>query len=676
MTREDLIALLQKHEWRDVEFKEAQREVPRSAYETVSAFANTEGGHLVFGVRESGQEIEIVGVLNVDKVQNEFLTGLRQRDKISLVMDVGEELHSHQGADLLVFHVPEAHRSDKPVYLNGDIRRAFVRSGGSDMRCSERERNRFLMDAAADRYDGQPVEFKLETAFDAQSIQWYRATYERQPGNRSYDSLSDLDFLEQMGLLGEHGGNRLATRAAVLLFGTIPRFRQLLSRPVVDCQRYSFRREMADTGARWFDRLVIEENLISTWRTLIEWYDKLAEHPFRLDPATMLRDDTPPDYQAFREAMVNMVVHQDYAEQGRKAVIRHYPDQTVFWNPGDAFAADVDLWEPGEKEVRNPKLALAFRRIGLGENAGWGLRDVFRNWLNLGHVPPTITNDKRRKSFELALVRQPLVTDQQLGRLDELGVRPEDAPAGPRTRTLALACREQEMTFSQIRMVADLAAPEATAMVTELVAQALLEEARPGAYALTGHLRERLAGTDQVTHAERDLVTDPSRPTANLVTANTDQVTKCKTPTAQPAPKPSQTRPTGQSDHMGKPSPSTESGTETPPKTNMSTDQVRRPTTDLVTDRLTKLSDQQRRLIAACDTPKSLAELMALLGMTHRTHFRTRHLMPLLDENIIRMTNPHKPNAANQRYILTEAGVELRAIHFNAEQASRGRAEG
>ena len=83
------------------------------------------------------------------------------------------------------------------------------------------------------------------------------------------------------------------------------------------------------------------------------------------------------------------------------------------------------------------------------------------------------------------------------------------------------------------------------------------------------------------------------------------------------------------------------------------------------------LTDQQRRLIAACDTPKSLAELMALMSLTHRSHFRTRHLKPLLEMNIIRMTNPDRPNAANQRYILTEAGVGLRAFQFSAEQAGK-----
>ena len=675
MTRKELIALLEAHEWRDLEFKEARRGVPRSAYETVSAFANTEGGHLVFGVRQDGQDVQIVGVLDVDKVQSDFLTTVRQPEKVSVVLDVQEELHNFQDADLLIFHVPEAHRSDKPVYLNGDIRRSFVRRGGSDMRCSESERDRFLMDAAADRYDGQPVEFNLNTAFDAESLQWYRAVYEGRPGNRSYASLSDLDFLEQMGLLVERGGDRLATRAAILLFGTNPRFRQLLSRPVVDCQRYRSR-QTADNGERWFDRLVLEENLIRTWWALIEWYDKLADHPFRLDPATMLRDETPPDYHAFREAMVNMVVHQDYAVRGLHAVICHYPDQTVFRNPGDAFATDVDLLEPGEKEVRNPRLALAFRRIGLSENAGWGLRDVFRNWLQLGHVPPTLANDKRRKRFELSLVKQQLVTDQLLNRVDEMGLRLIDAPSGPYTRVFASACREREVTLAQIKMIADLPAPEATALARELVAQGLLEEAGPSTYALAAHLRERLAATDQATPTRHNMSTEGGWPIANLVTGQTDQVTKGRSSTAQPTLELGPTRLSGQSNPPEKPGPSIVSGHETATKNDMTTEHDRPPETDLVTGHVTKLNDQQRRLIAACDTPKSLVELMAIVGVTHRSHFRTRHLKPLLDDNIIRMTNPARPRAANQRYVLTEGGVGIRAFHFNAEQARKGREQG
>ena len=219
MEREKLIERLKGYEWTDIEFKEARSDVPKNAYETVSAFANTEGGHLVFGVRQAGEDFEVIGVLSVDKVQGDFLTALRQQDKISSILDIGGELHQQGDADLLVFHIPEASREEKPVYLNGDIRRSFIRKGGSDVRCSANERDRFLIDAMAQRFDGQAVEMNPDTAFDTGSIEWYRKAYESRPGNRSYADLPDLNFLDEMGLLVEQDGRRIPTRAAILLFG-------------------------------------------------------------------------------------------------------------------------------------------------------------------------------------------------------------------------------------------------------------------------------------------------------------------------------------------------------------------------------------------------------------------------------------------------------------------------
>jgi len=77
MNRDELMERLKGYEWNDIEFKEAQREVPNSAYETVSAFANTAGGWLAFGVRQNDGSHEIIGVVEVDRVQNDFLSTLR-----------------------------------------------------------------------------------------------------------------------------------------------------------------------------------------------------------------------------------------------------------------------------------------------------------------------------------------------------------------------------------------------------------------------------------------------------------------------------------------------------------------------------------------------------------------------------------------------------------------------
>lgn len=601
MTQDELLELLNAHEWRDVEFKEAKWEAPRSAFETVSAFANTDGGHLVFGVRKTGRNFEVIGVIDVDKVQNEFLTALRQRDRISVIIPVHEELHRLGDLDLLVFYVPEVHRSEKPVFLKGDIRQAFVRSGGCDVRCSENERNRFLVDAAADRYDSRLVDLDMSTAFDPESIKWYRAIYEGRPGNRSYATLSDLEFLSEMGLLVEEHGQRQPSRAAILLFGSNASFRQLLPRPVVDCQRFGLIRERADAGERWADRIVLDENLMRVWQSLVEWYQRSAERPFRVDPASFQRDDTPPDYRAFREAMVNLLIHQDYSDHTRKAEIRQYSDQTVLWNPGDAFAMGVDLLEPGEREVRNPRIVTAFRRMGLSENAGWGLRDVYRNWQQLGNVPPQISNDKAHKSFELLLNKEELLSEQQLLFQASLGVHLSDQQA----RAFAFVCRQKEVTLSELKAVTGLAGPDVVALADALVTQMLVKPLEPGRlYAIADHLRERFEAS---AHPQDHLSVEQ----ANLSTAQVPEVDK-----------------------------------------HLSTAQVRP---------LKELTETQWRIVEFCDLPRRLAEIMNYLGLTSRGYFKKHHLDPLLQSGVVGLTNPLNPRASNQKYVLTQAGVSLKA---------------
>ena len=613
MTQDELMELLNMYEWRDVEFKEAQRAVPRNAYETVSAFANTEGGHLVFGVKKSGLEMEVVGVLEVDKVQNEFLTALRQPDKISVVVEVREELSKYDDSDLLIFYVPEVHRSHKPVFLNKDIRRSFVRSGGSDIRCSDNERNRFLIDAAVERYDGQSVDFNLDTAFDSDSIKWYRTVYEGRSGSRYYATLSDTDFLNEMGLLVEEHGQVSPSSAAILLFGTNATFRQLLPRPVVDCQRFSLDRDRADVGERWIDRRVLDENLIRTWQALIDWYRKFADQPFRIDPASLQRDDVPPDYRAFRESMVNLLIHQDYSDHSRKADIRYYTDQIVFWNPGDAFATEVDLLEPGEKEVRNPRIVTAFRRIGLSENAGWGLRDVFRNWQQLGHVPPTIANIKGHKCFELILRKEELLSEQQILYQASLGVQLTDEQA----RVFAFGCREKAITLSQIKAVTGVAGPDAVKLADALVTKVLFRTIEAGRkYALAEHLEELFRQTDQAAD-------QPEVRGEDLVTAQVRS--------RQP---------------------------------DLSTAQVKKHSDDLSTGQLpplTKLSAIHWKIIELCDVPRRLSEILSALGVTNRGYFKEHHLDPLIQSGIVAMTNPEKPRASNQQYVITEAGAQLKA---------------
>ena len=77
MKKEELIQKLQDIEWEDFEVKEAKSEIPKNSWETVSAFSNTAGGWLVFGVKKEGKNYEIIVVEKPEKIEQDFTTVLR-----------------------------------------------------------------------------------------------------------------------------------------------------------------------------------------------------------------------------------------------------------------------------------------------------------------------------------------------------------------------------------------------------------------------------------------------------------------------------------------------------------------------------------------------------------------------------------------------------------------------
>ena len=600
MDRDELIDVLGKYEWSNVEFKEAAGAAPKSSYETVSAFANTDGGWLVFGVREHGGAFEIVGVVKVDKVQNEFLSTVRSGQKVSRAIDVVESMVEADGKTLLVFRIPESPRSEKPVYLDGDIRRSFIRRGAGDERCTLAEIERFLRDASDDRYDGQLLDaFDAEDFFDSDSVRWYRRTFdERNPGK--HQSLSDVEFLNEWGFVVEQGDRLVPTRAAVLVFGSPRHLRRILPRPVVDCQFIDSEFDSWSSDHRWNDRIVVEENLIQTWLALSERYMKHAERPFSVDAATLRRDDDPPDYISFREAAINLLLHQDYGDHGRKASIRFFRDRTVFWNPGDAFATTDELLDPTEKEVRNPAVVAAFRRIGLSEQAGTGVRAIFRNWQRLGHVPPVIVNDRARKTFDLRLLREELLSEEQRLLQAQLGVRLDEMQA----RLFAVACQEGSASLTDAKAVTGKTGPGAQKVLNVLVVQGLLRSLGGGdRYAVAEHLRNNGLATAQLGH-----------PTGDQALEGAEELV---------------------------------------------TDQPGLLADNLVTPLLTKLTSEQRKIIELCEVARKQADLMNELGFTHRTFFRRKHLEPLVRAKLICMTHPHERNHPEQAYVVTEAGLGL-----------------
>ncbi|MCG8549037.1 MAG: hypothetical protein MI799_01395 [Desulfobacterales bacterium] len=298
------------------------------------------------------------------------------------------------------------------------------------------------------------------------------------------------------------------------IFGQNGYLRGLLPRPVIDCQRYLFHHDDYSTGERWHDRTICDYNLVQSWLAVQEWYYRFAEIPFEIDPKTLQRKDIPQDYTAFREAIINMLIHQDYADHSRKAEICHFIDLTKFWNPGDAFTQVKDLLEPGEKETRNPILVTAFRRIGFSESAGWGLRDVFKNWRDLGRVPPEIRNDKSKKVFELTLQNEILLSEEQIKIQKKIGV---DLPE-KESAVFAYACRKKQISIYNIRDILGITLHKCRTVAGEMVTQGLLFKKDHNIYLLGPEIEEYVQSVEMESRKEtHDVVHDDLSETAQKI---------------------------------------------------------------------------------------------------------------------------------------------------------------
>jgi len=611
MTKDELIERLKKFEWNDVEFKLCQSEVSKDVYKTVSAFSNTEGGHLVFGISDVDGKFDIVGVTRVDEVQGAFLSCLNSGSKLGKPIEVQEGILEEGEKTLLVFYIPEASRKNKPVYLNGDITQSYKRSGGGDYKCNEKDIERFLRDSSDTCFDNEPIEgCDAMDFFDESTIKAYRRFYSEKNQNKHAD-LSDSKFLEELGFVVDLDNRMVPNRAGLLMFGKSKHILKEVPRGIVDFQKINSLCDDWTPDIRWNDRMFMEDNLFNTWVAINEKFITISEIPFSLDGSTQMRRDEPVDYVAFREAAVNLLMHQDYGDSSRTPHIKIFKDRISFWNPGDAFSPFDVLIDGGEKELRNPVIVRAFRQIGLSEQAGTGIRAIMRKCRDLGYVPAQIKNDKSDKSFRLDIVKRSLITERQVLFQSQLGVSLTDNEAS----VFALACQKHSINVPEVKSVILSNNSESLRVINRLLTQRLIEPvAEDYSWKLAEHLRVKyepakpvsvnLEETDQVPGTGGNLVTDQVPDTGG----------------------------------------------------NLVTDQV--PTKPVVAF-ITELSDQQMRALLFCEAPRKLSDIMAELGLSHRDFFRKKHLIPLINANLIAMSYPDEPNHPEQAYTITESGMAL-----------------
>lgn len=420
----DLLDRLDVDEGIDLEFKACRDKVPSSLWPTLSAFANTRGGIVVLGVSEDDGVLAITGVTNAGRIQQQLTDQLRNPQKLSVEVCGPDDIQRHRvaGVEVIVLRVRSAALRERPVYTERNAYDGtFLRRNSGDYRASKSEVDRMMRAASPIPADAPVVPGTGLDDLDPEALSRYRQRYRVERPGSPFNGHDDLRFLRAIDgyRRDDETGREGLTVAGLLMFGSEEGIRRWRSRHLID-----YRYEAPGSLARWDDRVVWEGCLFSAFEVVYPRLVRDLPVPFALDGPYRVQES--PIHVAYREALVNLLVHADDVESDA-SLVRQTAQSVRFRNPGASRRRDLGPDADDRSDPRNPALVRMFRFIGLADEGGTGLPKIFRAFRDSEFRPPLIDpGGGDRYEFALRLERIDLLSPDDRTWLSGLGVQTAD----------------------------------------------------------------------------------------------------------------------------------------------------------------------------------------------------------------------------------------------------------
>lgn len=400
MQLDELLNRLDVGEDQDIEFKAASEHgLPKSIWETISAFANTSGGHIVLGIAQNKNKLEIAGVKNPNHLRKIFWDTHNNPEKLSVPLCQESDVQVLTVADhhLLVIHVPRALRTQKPVYINNNpTTGTYKRNYEGDYRCNRAEINQMLRDAG-----DEPQDSKILGGFDlgdldGETLNSFRNRFGSREMTHPFLAGDDKSLLQQIGgwRKDRNTNQEGLTLAGLLMFG---RERSILD--ALPWYHIDYQEKLSDNpDERWNYRLTLDGKWqANIFNFFFRVYPRLVADlaiPFKLDEHAVRLGETPV-HVAVREALVNTLIHADY-QTSKPIIIIKKRDEFIFDNPGLLRVPLEKLYiDGGISDPRNPNLQKMLSLLGLGEKAGSGFQKILHAWRDQHWFKPLVVEQAK-----------------------------------------------------------------------------------------------------------------------------------------------------------------------------------------------------------------------------------------------------------------------------------------
>ncbi len=382
MTRETLDKLIAAGESLELEFKSDRGPLSdHDIYEQVVALASTAGGVLLIGVEDDGT------VTGAHPRHGQTTDPVRLQAAIfnNTVPNINTRVSvvPYGGASVIAVEVQRY-----PVACataSGKALRRVTGPNGKPATVPFYPRDQLSRDVDLGLLDfsAQPLEGVAFDGLDPLEFERLRKVVGQLRGDQNLLELSDEDVAKALRLVETRKGNLVPNVAGLLLLGREEVLREALPTHEVHFQVLDEQENVKVNDVFHGPVLRVLSDLETRFRARNE-EQEVTVGLFRLPV---------PDYspEGFREALNNAVLHRDYARLGA-VYVQWLPDHMLLTNPGSfPEGITVDNILVHEPKPRNPRLAEAFKRIGLIEQTGRGVDRIYMGQLRYGRPVPDYT---------------------------------------------------------------------------------------------------------------------------------------------------------------------------------------------------------------------------------------------------------------------------------------------
>lgn len=333
-----------------------ERKEPISWLKSVSAFANMNGGVLIFGVDDDGT---LVGLAD-SKKDSEDLSEAIKCD-MDPVPEFELELHEQDGKRFMTVRIAAGNETPYYVHLKGH-RDAFVRIGNESVKANATQLKRLVLKSEKRSWDSLTSKHKrTNAAFEALRERYHKVTKK---------DFAETDFVS-FGLVAENG--LLTNAGALLADGALMRHSRVF------CTRWNgVTKSHGTLDAHDDDEL--SGGLLTLLSEGKSFVKNNSKNPWRKLPNGDGRVNYP-EYpmDAVEECIVNGLIHRDYLEIGSEVHIDIFDDRMEVYSPGGMPSGEL-IQNLDTRSVpstrRNPIIADLFQRLDLMERRGSGFGKV------------------------------------------------------------------------------------------------------------------------------------------------------------------------------------------------------------------------------------------------------------------------------------------------------------